>query len=275
MALKPNNLSDNYYRICSFILVMLCSCGSPALAQQRAKANNTLFTAGHASAFIGGLYDAYYPYNKLKLHGDFGLGAPDKLDGELLILHGKIYQTQSSGKTFEIPDTGRTPFAVVNFFHVDRVFKTSVQMNKEKLYAYLDSVLPDQNGIYAIRVKGSFNSIKTRAFPEVKQKPYIPLAGMLALQQFFNFGDVKGDLVGYRLPGYMEGPNITGYHFHFLSEDTKAGGHIIDLLTDVISIEIDYLDSFTVDLPQTRDFNNFDFKKDRSGEVRQVENGKE
>jgi acetolactate decarboxylase len=257
------------------ILMMLCIYAFPASAQQQVKTNNTLFTAGHASAFIGGLYDAYYPYNKLKLHGDFGLGAPDKLDGELLMLHGKIYQTQSSGKTFEIPDTGSTPFSVVNFFHADKIVKVSVQMNKEKLYAYLDSVLPNKNGIYAIRIKGSFNKIKTRAFPAVKQKPYTPLAGMLALQQFFNFNDVRGDLVGYRLPGYMEGPNITGYHFHFLSEDTKAGGHIIDLLTDVISIEIDYLDSFTVDLPQTKDFNSFDFRKDRSEEVRQVENGKE
>lgn len=268
-------MSDHYYRIYSFILLMLCSSAAPVLAQQKAKTNNTLFTAGHASAFIGGLYDAYYPYKQLMLHGDFGLGAPDKLDGELLMLNGKIYQTQSSGKTFEIPDTGRTPFSVVNFFHADRVVKAYVKMNKEKLYAYLDSILPNQNGMYAIRIKGSFNAIKTRAFPEVKQKPYAPLASMLALQQFFNFNEVKGDLVGYRLPGYMEGPNITGYHFHFLSDDTKAGGHIIDLLTDVISIEIDYLYSFTVDIPQTTDFINFDFKKDRSGEVRQVENGKE
>jgi acetolactate decarboxylase len=259
----------------SVLTLLICCISFGTIAQQKpAKQNNTLFTAGHASAFIGGLYDAYYPYHKLLQHGDFGLGAPDKLDGELLVLNGKLYQTQASGKTFQIPDTGRTPFSVVNFFHADKVLKTSGKMDKTQLYAYLDSVLPNQNGIYAIRIKGSFNAIKTRAFPPVTKKPYVPLAALLPLQQLFDFSNVSGDLVGYRIPGYMEGPNITGYHFHFLSDDKKGGGHIIDLLTNGVTIEIDYLDSFTVDIPQTKDFNNFDFKKDRREEVRQVENGK-
>jgi acetolactate decarboxylase len=254
---------------------LVCLCSWTANAQLKSdRKNNTLYTAGHAGAFIGGLYDAFAPYNKLMEHGDFGLGAPDKLDGELLILHGKIYQTQSNGKTFEIPDTGSTPFSVVNFFHADKVLKASVPMSKMQVYAYLDSVMPNQNGIYAIRIKGVFNSIKTRAFPPVTNKPYAPLAQLLSLQQFFNFSNISGDLVGYRIPAYMEGSNITGYHFHFLSDDKKGGGHIIDLLTGNVTIEIDELDSFTVDIPQTKEFNSFDFKKDRREEVRQVENGK-
>ena len=235
---------------------------------------NHLYTAGHASAFIGGLYNAFYPYSQLKLHGDFGLGAPDLLDGELLILNGKIYQTQASGKTFEIKDNALTPFAVVNFFKADQTLKTTSSLTKEKLYAFLDSILPNQNAIYAIHIKGTFKEIKTRAFPPVKEKPYLPLAEMLPLQQFFSFKNIKGDLVGYRIPAHMEGANISGYHFHFLSADQKSGGHIIELLTDAITIEIDLLDHFTVALPQTKEFAAFDLKKDRREEVKRVENGK-
>ncbi|TZF85846.1 acetolactate decarboxylase (plasmid) [Pedobacter sp. BS3] len=258
-----------------YVLILLCLYHFNANAQHaESKENNTLYTAGHAGAFIGGLYDAYYPYSKLKLHGDFGLGAPDKLDGELLLLNGHIYQTQSSGKTFEIPDTGFTPFAVVNFFHADKVFKATLPLSKDKLCAYLDSVLPNQNGIYAIHIKGTFGQIKTRAFPPVMQKPYKPLAAMLNLQHFFSFHDVRGELVGYRIPDYMEGPNISGYHFHFLSADKQSGGHIVDLQTGAVTIEVDVLDSFTVDIPQTSDFEHFDFTKDRREEVKQVENGK-
>jgi acetolactate decarboxylase len=241
-----------------------------ALAQTK---NNTLYTAGHASAFIGGLYDAVYPYTKVLQHGDFGLGAPDKLDGEVLVLDGKIYQTQSTGKTFEVKNTELTPFAVVNFFKGQKTAKTARKMTKNDLFSYLDSLLSNQNGIYAIKITGSFNTVKTRAFPPVK-KPYVPLADMLPLQHFFTFENVKGTLVGYRIPAFMDGPNITGYHFHFLSDDKKAGGHIIDLLTNGITIEIDQLDSFLVDIPQTKDFDNFDFSKDRREEVKKVENGK-
>ncbi|RZK39714.1 MAG: acetolactate decarboxylase [Pedobacter sp.] len=255
------------------LLAFFCLISSSLYAQQTKK-NNTLYTAGHASAFIGGLYDAFYPYSKLMMHGDFGLGAPDKLDGELLILDGKIYQTQSTGKTFELAPKGMTPFTVVNFFAADKSVKTVSKMNKDKLYAFLDSVLPDQNKIYAIRIKGLFKDIKTRAFPIVTEKPYLPLAQLIPLQKFFTFKAIEGDLVGYRIPEYMEGPNISGYHFHFLSADKKAGGHIIDLLTDQILIEIDELDAFTVSIPQTDAFSKFDFKKDRREEVKQVENGK-
>lgn len=262
------------YKFYYCLLAALCLCSFGSYAQKKLPQQNTLFTAGHATAFIGGLYDAYYPYNKLKQHGDFGLGAPDKLDGELLVLDGRIYQTQHTGKTFEVKDTEITPFSVVNFFHTDKTFKAKIQLTKDKLYSYLDSVMPNQNGIYAIRIKGAFNTIKTRAFPPVTKKPYIPLADMLPLQKFFTFNNIKGTLVGYRIPAFMDGPNITGYHFHFLSDDKQKGGHIIDLLADDITIEIDQMDSFTVDLPQTNDFNNFDFKKDRREEVKRVENGK-
>lgn len=255
--------------------MLFCSL-SKLQAQTKAKLNeNNLYTIGHASAFIGGLYNAFYPYQQLKLKGDFGLGAPDLLDGELLILNGKIYQTQASGKTFEIKDDQiLTPFAVVNFFKKDQTFTPKTNLSKDQLYAYLDSILPNQNTIYAIHIKGRFKNIKTRAFPPVKEKPYLPLAKMLALQQFFNFENINGDLVGYRIPAHMEGANISGYHFHFLSADQKSGGHLIDLSTAGISIEIDQLDSFTVALPQTKEFAAFDLKKDRREEVKQVENGK-
>jgi len=258
-------------KTCLLLLVMI---HSSVLAQQKNRQYNTLYTAGHASAFIGGLYDAFFPYKDLRLHGDFGLGAPDQLDGELLLLDGKIYQTQSTGKTFEINDAGATPFSVVNFFKADQVVKPNRVLTKDQLYAYLDSIIPNQNAMYAIRIKGNFNTVKTRAFPIVTQKPYQPLASMLALQQFFNFKETKGDLVGYRIPAYMEGPNISGYHFHFLSEDKKNGGHLIEINTGQVTIEIDELTSFTVALPQTADFKNFDFKKDRREEVKRVENGK-
>jgi len=253
------------------LIVALLFCCVFAKAQTHSK---KLFTAGHAGAFIGGLYDGYYPYSSLKQHGDFGLGAPDKLDGELVILNGKIYQTQANGKTFEVKDKALTPFAVVSFFGADKkvVFKTP--MDKNKLYACLDSLMPNQNWIYAIRVSGKYSMVKTRAFPPVTQAPYVPLAQMLSLQHFFNFTGAEGYLVGYRLPAYMEGPNISGYHFHYLSYNHQNGGHLIDLLTNGLTIEICELNSFTVNLPQTRAFQTFDFKTDRREEVKQVENGK-
>ncbi|WP_428329950.1 acetolactate decarboxylase [Mucilaginibacter sp.] len=236
--------------------------------------SGNLFSAGYAAGFIGGLYDAYYPYKQLKEHGNFGLGAPAKLDGELLILNGKLYQTQSTGKTTLMSDTGKTPYAIVCFFHADKVYKPGMVLTKAALFHYLDSVLTNINGIYAIHIKGSFNYVKTRAFPPVEQKPYLPLAAMLNKQHFFEFKNISGDLVGYKLPAFMEGAHISGYHFHFLADNKEAGGHMIDFIASDITIEVHTLNSYTMDLPQNDDFKNFDFKKDRKEEIKSVENGK-
>ncbi len=109
--------------------------------------------------------------------------------------------------------------------------------------------------------------------PPVNEPPYPQLAGMLDLQHFFQFKESSGDLVGYRLPVYMDNTNISGYHFHYLSDQKDAGGHILDLITGDITIEISPLDSYTVKVPATPAFNHFDFKKDRQEDIKSVERG--
>lgn len=233
----------------------------------------TLFTVGIGGGLIGGLYDGFYPYKSLKKHGNFGLGAPDKLDGELMIFQGKIYKTQHTGKTSLVDDRDLTSFSMVNFFHADKKFNPPAGMGKIALFHYLDSVLTNVNGMYAIHISGKFKAIKTRAFPPVKAHQHTPLAEMLALQRFFEYKDCEGDLIGYRLPYFMDNTNISGYHFHFLSAQKDAGGHIIDFKTDKIVIEIEQLDSYTIQPPATKDFEHFDFKKNREEDIKSVERG--
>jgi len=261
----------------SAFMAILLALPSLTNAQARKAHRNYhhLFTAGVASGLMGGLYDGFYPVDSLKTKGDFGLGAPDKLDGELLVLDGKIYQTQYTGKTFEMHDhTHRIPFAMVNFFKANTTLHVQQQMDKTAFYHLLDSLLPNVNGMYAIHIKGKFRYLKTRAFPPVSEQPYPQLAGMLDRQRFFQFNDGGGDLIGYRLPAYMDNTNISGYHFHYLSDQKTAGGHIVDLITSDIVIEISALDSYTVQVPSNPAFNHFDFKKDRAEDIKSVERGK-
>jgi acetolactate decarboxylase len=255
------------------IIISARSASAYSYTQKSIPPDSTLFTVGVGAGLIGGLYDGFYPYKSLKKHGDFGLGAPDKLDGELMVFQGKIYQTQHSGKTFVVDDKQLTPFAMVNFFHPDIKITPNKAMNKAALFHYLDSILTNINGLYAIHISGKFSYVKTRAFPPVKEHEHTPLADMLNLQQFFEFTSAQGDLIGYRLPSFMDNTNIAGYHFHYLSGKKDAGGHIIDVKTEDIVIEIDILDSYTVKVPATKDFQHFDFKKNREEDIKNVERG--
>jgi len=249
----------------------------PSFAQKQdslLNAGHNLFSAGHAGSFVGGLYHAFYPYKQLEKHGNFGLGAPDKLDGELVMLNGKYYQSRSTGITTQLADTGQTPYATVCFFKADKIFKPGMPLNKAALFKYLDSVLNNPNGMYAIHISGNFKYVKTRAFPPVSGKPYLPLAAMLDRQKFFEFNNIQGDFIGFKLPEFMEGPAISGYHLHFLSANKDKGGHMIDLMTGDVTIEVETLNSFTLKVPQTADFKNYNFKKDNSGDIKSAENGK-
>ncbi|GAA3952547.1 acetolactate decarboxylase [Chitinophaga oryziterrae] len=255
------------------LAIITLSATPPSDIKKGIPPGGTLFTAGVGAGLIGGLYNGFYSYKLLKKHGDFGLGAPDKLDGEIMVFQGKIYQTQNSGKTFLVDDKELTPFAMVNFFHPDIRLTPDKAMNKAELFHYLDSVLTNINGMYAIHINGKFSYVKTRAFPPVKEDDHTPLANMLNLQHFFEFTGAQGDLIGYRLPSFMDNTNIAGYHFHYLSKQKDAGGHIIDLKTENIIIEIDILDSYTIQVPATKDFQHFDFKKNREEDIKNVERG--
>lgn len=65
---------------------------------------------------------------------------------------------------------------------------------------------------------------------------------------------MKGTLVGFRLPQYLKGTNAAGYHFHFITDDLKAGGHLLDgeFMDNVV--EVDALSDWEVTLPRHRSF---------------------
>ena len=85
-------------------------------ASSHSKAN-VLYNYGIIDAFIGGLYKGTLSIKDLKLKGDFGIGAPDMLDGELTMLDGKAYQTKATGETVVVEDDHKTSFASVTFFN--------------------------------------------------------------------------------------------------------------------------------------------------------------
>lgn len=264
------------YKLLLSMLILPVSLNAQVAKKQPA-ANNyksrTLFTAGLAGGLIGGLYDGIYPVSTLKANGDFGLGAPDKIDGELVMFKGKVYQTQASGKTFEVTNDPLVPFAMVNYFHADRSVQILGSMDKPAFFHCLDSLLTNPNGLYAIHIKGRFAKVRTRAFPP-SEPPYPPLSNILGKQHFFEYTTTSGDLIGYRLPAFMDNTNISGYHFHYLSDNKQQGGHMVDLHTDDITIEISILDSYTVLVPtKNAAFDHFDFRKDRGEDIKSVERG--
>jgi acetolactate decarboxylase len=68
-------------------------------------------------------------------------------------------------------------------------------------------------------------------------------------QPVFELHDVRGSLVGFRFPDYAQGLNVAGYHFHFITEDRNAGGHVLECQLAEGELRIDREADLRVELP--------------------------
>jgi len=247
-----------------YAAVVLCGCSH--LQGNR----EVLFQTSTLGALLEGVYDGHTTCGELKKHGDLGIGTFDALDGEMVVLGGNVYQVRADGKAYSPKDSLGTPFAVVTFFEPDKTLVLDSCRDYEELQEYLDSSLPTKNILYAIRIESTFNYIKTRSVPK-QNKPYPRLVEVVKNQPTFEFHNVRGTIVGFRLPSYMDGINVPGYHLHFITEDRTAGGHLLDCSASNVKIEVDYTHAFYMVLPEQSEFYGADMTEKKQGEVEKVE----
>lgn len=129
---------------------------------------------------LAGVYDGTMSCGELLGYGDFGIGTFDRLDGEMIVLDGLVYQVKADGLVYTPSPTLLTPF--------------------------------------------------------------------------------------------VEGINIPGYHFHFLSDDRTAGGHVLEFTLEEGDCEVDVCNRYLLILPEGGEgLADLDLSRDRSKELEEVE----
>jgi acetolactate decarboxylase len=171
-----------------------------------------------------------------------------------------------------VADAMLTPFATVTFFKPDHSLALTDSLDFHGIEQRLNQVLPDKNAFYAIKIEGEFVTVKARSVPR-QQPPYPPLSEAAKRQAVFEFHDVRGTLVGFRVPEYAGKLNVPGYHFHFLTADRHAGGHVLACRIRSAKVDIDHCDRFLMILPQRGAFATSDIAKPRDEELGTVEKG--
>ena len=210
--------------------------------------HHTLFQTSTVDALLEGRYEGDVSFAELGENGDFGLGTFDALDGEMICLDGDFYQVKADGLAHPVDGSAVTPFAVVTVFDPDTSQTLSKPMDFEALCDHLDRVIGDGAACSAIRVDGRFDYVKTRSVPR-QRKPYPPLVEVVKHQPTFELRDVSGSLVGFRFPDYAQGLNVSGYHFHFITADRRAGGHVLGCRLASGEIYIDHEGDLRLELP--------------------------
>ena len=246
------------------ICILASGCGAPA--------RNTLFQTSTIDALLAGVYDGDISCRHLLKHGDFGIGTFDRLEGEMVILDGTIYQIMVDGKAYKPDPHGKTPFATTCYFNPEKTISISTSTDYKEVERLIDAAAPNQNLFCAIRITGQFRSMKTRSVPAQK-KPYPPLKEVTRNQPEFHMNNVFGTIVGFRCPSYVRGINVPGYHLHFISGDRTRGGHVLSFEVTNGKCEIDILNQYFLRLPDNKDFAEIDLSRDRNKELKDVERG--
>lgn len=223
------------------------------------------------NALLTGDYDGRVSCGELLSRGNFGLGTFDALDGEMLVLDGKVYQVKSDGKVYHPALSVKTPFASLVSFKAEKKISIEQPMSFENFTAEMNQAMPNLNVPCAFKAKGIFSKMKTRSVP-AQSKPYPPLSEVTKTQPVFERENVSGTIVGFRSPDYMKTLTVPGYHLHFLADDESFGGHILDFVMEKGTVELQPIYECLLILPRENEkFGQMNLSTDRSEELKQVE----
>jgi len=240
-----------------------------ALSQYLAQPIHTLFQVSTSGALVAGVYSGVVSCATILQHGDFGLGTFANLDGEMIVVDGRVYRIQGSGRVTEAARDAEAPFAVVTWFEPEMEVSITDVSGYKALETRCDEFRRSGNIFYAVRLDGHFKRVRTRAVNP--PQPGTRLAAAAKAQSEFSLSEIDGSLIGLWSPGFSSAFSVAGYHFHFLSDDRCHGGHVLDIQADRLQLKIEPLTDFRLALPESESFLAADLSKSTAEELAYAE----
>lgn len=251
--------------------ILLATSGCRTLPSVADSNEPTLTQVSAIDAILAGAYDGQMSLEKLREHGDTGIGTFAGLDGEMILLDGTFYQVRSDGKVYKPGLDVGTPFATVTHFAPDIRANVKGSLTMEHLVNVVNRLAPDTNSFCVIRFEGAFRKMKVRSVP-AQSRPYPPLVEVTKNQPVFDLENTAGVLVGFRSPPMVRGINVPGFHWHFLSNDRLQGGHVLSFEEASGAVQIQSCHRIVLLMPaDPTALSGIDFSKDRSDDLNRAE----
>ncbi len=223
--------------------------------------HTTLYQHGTLALLVPGLLKGTMTMGDLLKHGDTGIGTGEGLDGELIILNGKPYQVAADGKVNVVPDSFTMPFANIHYARYLPLAELE-NVSQDDLNEQIVSLSKAGNTFFSVKITGTFSDVKTRAVRK-SEPPFHTLAQTARNQSIFTRDKVDGTLIGYYSPELFDGAAVAGFHHHFLADDRKFGGHVLDFHLDKGDVSYQLFDTFEQHLPvNDKRYMQHDFSSD-------------
>lgn len=231
--------------------------------------DNHIYQYSLLNALMDGVSESGISVSKLASKGNQGLGTFKRMNGELLFLDGKIYQLQAEGNIREADETDQIPFAVSTQF-VPQMTKDVTFNDKDDIDRILNTFNDHAANLFmTYRINGHFDYLKCRTVRGQEYKGQ-PLSELGKKQSVETYMDVEGTIIGFRTPNNWQGFGVAGEHLHFITHDRKAGGHVLEVKTQKVEMQMAVASNVHVELPTTDDFNAAKLVTDDAG-VKEVE----
>lgn len=231
-----------------------------------------LLQASTLNALMLGNFDRTISVRTFLQDADTGIGTYTGLDGEAIFEDGVAYRaTADGGVTVMGPEDGVAFGTVAKFDRsapVHQVENTaSLAVLNEQLAPY---VAENPNIFYLLKATGTFDQMHVRSCYAC-EKPYPTLSEAASHQKEFRYQNVAGSVIAVYCPPYVEGINLPGWHFHFLSADKSKGGHILGLQTASLTFQLNPILDWELVLPENPEFAKRDLCEDLSAKTAAVE----
>ncbi|MFR3361120.1 MAG: acetolactate decarboxylase [Enterococcus canintestini] len=210
------------------------------------KTTSYLYQHGTLGGLMQDLMDGTEKIGTLSKYGDFGLGTLEGSNGEVIFLDGTIYHADETGKINRLTGAELTPYAAVTQFESDRNFFVTASDDDALKTEILQKI--SHNLFAAIKIHGTFTHMHVRVAPK-QVKPYPRFVEIARNQPEFEATDITGTIVGFFTPELFHGAAAAGFHLHFISDDHKFGGHVLDFTIDKGKVELMELAEFRQHFP--------------------------
>ena len=231
-----------------------------------------LLQASTLNALMLGNFDCTMSVGAFLRDADTGIGTYTGLNGEAIFEDGVAYRATADGTVTVMSPEDGVAFGTVSKFDASVPVGTlsgisSIEALKAALAPYVNK---NPNIFYMLKATGTFRKMHVRSCYAC-EKPYPTLSEAASHQKEFQYQDVAGSVIAVYCPPYVEGLNLPGWHFHFLSQDKTKGGHILGLQADALSIQINPIHDWELLLPENPEFAQRDLCEDLSAKTAAVE----
>ena len=210
---------------------------------------STIQQYGIAANFVAGNFDGEFLCTDMSAGQEIGIGSFDKLDGEMIMLDGFVYRLPADGKARVAEPGAKSAFSTFSKFTSPMKFKIAEEKGYDDLKAAIDEKIPAEHMPAILLMRGTFKSVEFRSIAE-QTYPYPTLAEAAQNQVKWTLENVKGAVVGFRFPEKFSGVNLAGWHFHFIDEEKKTGGHVLTMTSADLSVQVQYAPNVNIKLPK-------------------------